>query len=292
MKDGELGRVYAQGEIIFKEGDEGDRMYVIQSGRVQITKKTPSGDLTIATLVTGEIFGEMALFDRLPRSATAAALDEARILSIDKKKLFQTIDRDPTLVFKTLESMSRRIRRLDEEFAKLRKSKLDILQIFVNVDETCNFILEEAKNFIKADNGSIMLYSDEEKALLIKAAFGTEWNPKTKLNPGEGIAGDVLKTGKAELINNVSMDPRYKKGSAYINSVLCVPIKGRNTHLGVINMSRISENLFVIDDLKLLRFIALYASVAIENAINFSRLRNVTDEVLRHATMLDMLACY
>ncbi len=289
MKDGELGRDYAEGEIIFKEGDEGDRMYVIQSGRVQITKKTSSGDLTIATLGKGEIFGEMALFDRLPRSATAAALDEARILSIDKKKLFQTIDRDPTLVLKTLESMSRRIRRLDEEFTKLRKNKLDILQIFVNVDETCSFILEEAKNFIKADNGSIMLYSDEEKALFIKAAFGTEWNPKTKLNTGEGIAGDVLKTGKAELINNVSMDPRYKKGSAHINSVLCVPIKGKNTHFGVINMSRISENLFVIEDLKLLRFIALYASVAIENAMNFTRLRNVTDEVLRHATMLDML---
>ena len=289
MKDGELGKVYSEGELIFKEGDEGNMMYVIQSGRVQITKKTSSGDLTIAILGSGEIFGEMSLFDRLPRSATAAAMDEARILSIDKKKLFQTIDRDPTLVFKTLESMSRRIRRLDEEFTKLRKSKLDILQIFVNVDETCDFILEEARNFIKADNGSIMLYSDEEKALLIKAAFGTEWNPKTKLNAGEGIAGDVLKTGRAELINNVSMDPRYKKSSAHINSVLCVPIKGKNTHFGVINMSRISENLFVIEDLKLLRFIALYASITIENAMNFSRLRNVTDEVLRHATMLDML---
>lgn len=289
MKDGELGKVYAEGELIFKEGDEGDRMYVVQSGRVQITKNTSSGDLTIATLGSGEIFGEMALFDRLPRSATARALDEARILSIDKKKLFQTIDRDPTLVFKTLESMSRRIRRLDEEFAKLRKSKLDILQIFVNVDETCNFILEETKNFIKADNGSIMIYSDEEKALLIKAAFGTEWNPKTKLNAGEGIAGDVLKTGRAELINNVSMDPRYKKGSADINSVLCVPIKGKNRHFGVINMSRISENLFTIEDLKLLRFIALYASIAIENAMNFTSLRNFTDEVLKHATMLDML---
>lgn len=289
MKDGELGKVYSEGELIFKEGDEGDRMYVIQSGRVQIKKNTPSGDLTIATLGKGEIFGEMALFDRLPRSATAAALDEARILSIDKKKLFQTIDRDPTLVFKTLESMSSRIRRLDEEFAKLRKSKLDILQIFVNVDETCNFILEEAKNFIKADNGSIMLYSDEEKALLIKAAFGTEWNPKTKLNAGEGIAGDVLKTGRAELINNVSMDPRYKKGSADINSVLCVPIKGRKTYSGVINMSRISEKLFTIEDLKLLRFIALYASIAIENAMNFTSLRNFTEEVLKHATMLDML---
>jgi len=126
MKDHGLGRVYSGGEIIFKEGDEGDRMYVVQSGKVQITKKTASGNISVATLEDGEIFGEMALFDRLPRSATAVAAGEARILSIDKKKLFQTISRDPTLVFKIIESMSRRIRRLDEEFSKLNKNTLDL----------------------------------------------------------------------------------------------------------------------------------------------------------------------
>jgi GAF domain-containing protein len=105
---------------------------------------------------------------------------------------------------------------------------------------------------------------------------------------GEGIAGDVLKTGKAELINNVSMDPRYKKGIAHITSVLCVPLKGKNTHFGVINFSRSSETIFTLEDLKLLRSIAIYASIAITNAMNFSMLKNVTDEVLRHATILDM----
>jgi CRP-like cAMP-binding protein len=174
MRDDLIGKNYNEGEIIFKEGTEGDKMYVVQSGKVMITKETPSGELTIATLGSGEIFGEMALFDRLPRSATAIAMDEARVLSVDKKKLFQAIDRDPTLVFKIIESMSKRIRKLDEEFSRLRKSKLDTLQIFVNVDETCKFILEEAKNFVKAENGSIMLYDDEEKCLSIQAAFGAE----------------------------------------------------------------------------------------------------------------------
>jgi CRP-like cAMP-binding protein len=288
MRDDLIGKNYNEGEIIFKEGTEGDKMYVVQSGKVMITKETSSGELTIATLGSGEIFGEMALFDRLPRSATAIAMDEARVLSVDKKKLFQAIDRDPTLVFKIIESMSKRIRKLDEEFSRLRKSKLDTLQIFVNVDETCKFILEEAKNFIKAENGSIMLYDDEEKCLSIQAAFGAEWNPKMRLNMGEGIAGDVLKTGKAELINNVSMDLRYKKGIAHITSVLCVPLKGKNTHFGVINLSRSSETIFTLEDLKLLRSIAIYASIAITNAMNFSKLKNVTDEVLKHATILDI----
>lgn len=288
MKDDELGRIYPDGEIIFKEGDVGDKMYAIQSGKVKIMKNTPSGELAIAILGTGEIFGEMALFDRMPRSATAVASGETRILSIDKKKLFQTISRDPTLVFKIIESMSQRIRRLDEEFTKLEKNKIDILKIFSNIEETCNFILEETRNFINADNGSIMLFDEEKKRLLIKAAFGTDWEPKMNLGIGEGVAGDVLRTGKSELINNVSMDSRFKSGAAHITSVLCVPLKGKNLNFGVINMSRSSEILFSLENLRLLRSVAMYASVAIENAINFSKLSNITDEMLRHATMLDM----
>ena len=65
-------------------------MYVIQSGRVRITKQTLDGDITVATLERGEIIGEMSLFDKLPRSATAIACGEARILSIDKKNFFPT----------------------------------------------------------------------------------------------------------------------------------------------------------------------------------------------------------
>ena len=209
-------------------------------------------------------------------------------MGIDKKKLFQSIDRDPTLVFKLIESMSRRIRSLDEEFTRLKKSKMELLQIFVNIEETCQFVLEGAKNSVIADNGSIMLYDENGKNLIIKAAFGTVWEPRTSFGRGEGIAGDVLSTGKAELINNVSMDPRFKTGTADIMSMLCVPLKGKNSPFGVINMSRTTGKLFTVEDLKLLRTVAVYASLAIENAMNFTRLHDVTDEFLRHATLLDI----
>src|SRR4030042_2569267 len=225
MKDDELGRVYAEGEIIFKEGEEADRMYVVQSGKVKITKKTASGDLTIATLESGEFFGEMALFDRLPRSATAKALDDARVLSIDKKKLFSTISKDPTLVFKILESMSRRIRRLNEEFMQLKKDKLDVLHLYLDVDAICDFILEEAKKMIHADNGSVMLLDDKDKTLSIKAAFGSLSDHKIRLTVGEGVAGDVLKTGKAELINNVLLDLRFKPWGNHITTLFWFPLK-------------------------------------------------------------------
>lgn len=289
MKEGELGRVYSDGEIIFKEGETGHVMYVIQSGKVKITKKTPSEDIPLAILESGEIFGEMALFDRLPRSATATALGNARVLHIDKKKLFSTISRDPTLVFNVIETMSQRIRRLDEELTKVKKKKIDILHLSIDVDELCNLILEEARNVIASDNGSIMLFDGDRKLLSIKAAFGAESEPKTKLTIGKGIAGDVLKTGRAELVNNVTMDPRFIPGAMNVKSVLCVPLRYKGHNFGVINMSNSSKKLFTIDHLKLLHSLATYASFAIQNAKNFSNLKIATDEVIMHATMLDMM---
>jgi len=288
MEQGGLGRVYSDNDVIFREGETGEVLYVIQSGKVRITKKIPSGELTIAILQGGDIFGEMAIFDRLPRSATAMALGDARILTVDKKKLFQTISKDPTLVLKIVETMSKRIRRLDEELTQLKKNKLDILHICIDIDEICEFVMEEARNIIHAENGSLMLLGDEEKSLFIKSAFGTEWDPKVRFILGEGIAGDVLRTGRAELVNNVSLDSRYISGKAQIKSLLCVPLKWKGDIFGVINMSNTSEKLFTLDELKILHSIAIYASIAIENAKTCSNLKNITNEVLMHVSMLDV----
>ena len=130
MKSGELGRVYADKEIIFGEGDKGEIMYVVQSGKVKITKLTHAGELTLATLQGGDIFGEMALFDKLPRSATATALGNARVLGIDKKKLFRSISHDPTMMFKMLETMSARIRKLNDKLAEQSEAKTEMQKIF------------------------------------------------------------------------------------------------------------------------------------------------------------------
>lgn len=286
MKEGELGKIYSDGEVIFKEGDKGEMMYVIQSGKVKITKQTSTGNLDIATLESGDILGEMSLFDKMPRSATARASGDARVLSIDRKKLFVTISRDPTLVFKILETMSQRIRALNSNLSELKKDKSDMLTVYFNMEDTCNMILEEARNIIKAENGSIMLI-DDQGILTIKAAFGNEAGKKLHFGVGEGIAGDVLKKGQAELVNNVTMDSRFKTGATNITSLLCVPLKCAAHNIGVINMSLGSEKLFTIDDLKLLHCLAAYASVAIHNAQNFSNLRNSTDKVLSNVTILD-----
>jgi len=226
MKNEGIGKIYADGEVICSEGEAGDVMYVIQSGKIKITKKTETGkDLKVAMLKSGDFFGEMSLFDKLPRSATATAVGDAQLLSIDKKKFFKTIDRDPTLVFRMLESMSSRIRNLNDEYAQLKKTKIEMMESFCNIEEICNVVLEGANNIVKADNGSIMIREEEKQCLRIKSAFGTEADSKIEISEGKGVAGDVLKTGMAELVNNVSMDSRFVSGAVIIKSLICYTAK-------------------------------------------------------------------
>src|SRR5437870_3616811 len=74
-------RSYREGRVVFEEGEPGDGLYVILSGTVKISLASPEGDETvIALLAHGECFGEMAVVDGRPRSATATALEAAEVL--------------------------------------------------------------------------------------------------------------------------------------------------------------------------------------------------------------------
>ena len=119
MKLGELGRVYRSGETIIRQGEIGEHMYVIQSGRVEVVKEGESSQVKLAELGEGDFFGEMALFDRDVRSATVRPLGEARVLTIDKKMFLRKIHEDPSLAFRVMEKMSGRIRELNEQVAGL-----------------------------------------------------------------------------------------------------------------------------------------------------------------------------
>ena len=117
MKLGELGRIYRSGETIIRQGEVGEHMYVIQSGRVEVVRESETRQVKLAELGEGDFFGEMALFDRDVRSATVRPLGEARVLTIDKKMFLRKIHEDPSLAFRVMEKMSQRIRELDEQVA-------------------------------------------------------------------------------------------------------------------------------------------------------------------------------
>ena len=139
--------------------------------------------------------------------------------------------------------------------------------------EVGQLVVKEARQFIKGDNVSIMLIDDELQEMEIIAASGSEVYPKIRLKAGEGIAGSVMLSGKAEIINDVSSDPRYREGKNKVSSLVCAPLKINDRVLGVINISSEGPYQYSSMDLKLFSALALQAAVSIENAIFYENLR-------------------
>jgi CRP/FNR family cyclic AMP-dependent transcriptional regulator len=123
MKSGELGKEYKNGEVIIKQGESGNCMYVIQSGEVEVLRNNNGSQVRLAVRKEGDFFGEMALFSKEVRSATIRALGAARVLTVDRKNLLNSIQKDPSLAFRIIETLSKRIRDLSEEIVSYKADK-------------------------------------------------------------------------------------------------------------------------------------------------------------------------
>jgi CRP/FNR family cyclic AMP-dependent transcriptional regulator len=113
---------FAKDAIIFKEGDPGDRCYVITNGDVRISKFILNiGEEALAILKPGDYFGEMALIDNFPRSAHAIANTDVALLAISKTDLDKILIMDRELGYKLLwaftKTLSKRLRETNEKMA-------------------------------------------------------------------------------------------------------------------------------------------------------------------------------
>ena len=122
MDTGALGKIYQDGEVIVRQGDVGECMYVIQDGQVEVVIEDNGIEVVLAERGEGEFFGEMAIFDRDVRSATVRAKGQVRAITVDKKSFLRRIHKDPSLAFRLVEMMSSRIRELSDEVARLSES--------------------------------------------------------------------------------------------------------------------------------------------------------------------------
>ena len=117
-------RTYKADEAIFWEGEPGVGMYIVQEGTVAIYKGTSEKEKEeLAKLAHGEFFGELALLDESPRSATAMALEDSKILGLFRPDLLELIDRKPRLGNKFLFNLSlligERLKHTNEELQTL-----------------------------------------------------------------------------------------------------------------------------------------------------------------------------
>ena len=95
-------------------------MYVIQSGQAEVIHSKEGQEVRLAVLSEGDIFGEMAIFQKELRSATVRALTDVRVLTVDKRIFLRRVHEDPSFVFPILQKMSQRIRVLNEEMVRMK----------------------------------------------------------------------------------------------------------------------------------------------------------------------------
>lgn len=111
-----LYRVFRAGEVIFYQGEPGSMCHIIERGRVRVLVVGEDGrELAVRILGAGEIVGEMALFEDLPRSASVEALEETRTLELHRDVLLRCLRRSPGLALSLLRALSARLRYATEE---------------------------------------------------------------------------------------------------------------------------------------------------------------------------------
>jgi CRP/FNR family cyclic AMP-dependent transcriptional regulator len=109
------------GEVIFREGDAGNTMFVLRAGRVRITRQVRGGEKTYATLGPGEFFGEMAILNGKPRSATARAVEEVTLVELDAGRFEAMITSQAEIAVRIIQKLARRLEDADALIAILTK---------------------------------------------------------------------------------------------------------------------------------------------------------------------------
>src|SRR5215212_11289399 len=103
------------GSVLFRKGEQGGAMYLIEGGRVRIHIKDRDGeDVTLAELAAGDFFGEMSILDGKPRSATATVSEGARLAVLSREGFHTFVGRTPQVAVSMLAALTERLRHTDE----------------------------------------------------------------------------------------------------------------------------------------------------------------------------------
>lgn len=124
------------GEVLFNEGDTGEEMYFIRKGKIKISIGEEEQEKVLAILKDGDFFGEMAVIDGSPRSASATAIEETDLLIIDKESFVSKINENPLVAY-VIEVLTKRVRTLDEQ--------LNYLTIKSDEERIIHFVLARGK---------------------------------------------------------------------------------------------------------------------------------------------------
>jgi len=158
-----------RGEVLFREGDIGDELYVVMDGKVKMGRTSADGrENLLSVLGPGQMFGELSLFDPGPRSSTVTAVTDAELLALGQDQLLSWLTGRPEVARGLLLQLASRLRGLNDQVADL---------VFSDVPgRVAKALLDLARRFGKPADGSVHVHHDltqEELAQLVGASRET-----------------------------------------------------------------------------------------------------------------------
>ncbi|MDB4973736.1 MAG: cAMP-binding protein [Myxococcaceae bacterium] len=114
-------RAVKAGELVFREGEAGRTMFVVRSGRVRITRQVRGGKKTFAVLGPGEFFGEMAIINDRPRTASAEAVEDAQLIELDAGLVQKMVADEAEIALRLVQKLTRRLAEADSLITVLTK---------------------------------------------------------------------------------------------------------------------------------------------------------------------------
>jgi len=143
-----FGKQFPAGTVLFNDGDRGEEMFIIQSGRVKISKKIRGVEKTLATLEKGEFFGEMAILNDKPRSASAETIDDCEMLVIDRKTFETLLRGNVEIAIRFIKRLADRLREANDQ--------MEALMIKDNTSRLLNILGKKVRE-AKSDQMSIAI---------------------------------------------------------------------------------------------------------------------------------------
>ncbi len=162
---------FRKGEIILVEEDDSNQsLFIIAKGEVKVVLTAEDGrEAILATLKEGDFFGEMALLDGEPRSATVRAVEESRLLMIRREDFLENVRKQPELALTLLGEMSRRLRKSNRQI-----SSLALMKVYGRVAATLLQLMEERGVRTKTKEGkNIIVVRDRPTQQSIAEMSGT-----------------------------------------------------------------------------------------------------------------------
>jgi signal transduction histidine kinase len=164
---------FKRGQNIFKKGDEGDAMYIINAGSLRVH----DGNHVLSRLVEGQVFGEFALFDKETRSASVTAEESTSLFKLGQEDFYQVMVGRPEVTMGVLIKVIRRIREMNELEGKLAKSYLKIQKQKNEIEENHQNIIEQ-KDELEKTNEQLVRLNEEKNQLISIVSHGLR-NPLT-----------------------------------------------------------------------------------------------------------------